>query len=68
MIVKTTAPQGSADCINAGTGNGGNSQAELPDWKSVGGLQDVVKQLKEMVTLPLLYPEFFRHMGVTPPR
>lgn len=28
-------------------------------WDSVAGLQDVVQCLKEMVTLPLLYPEAF---------
>ncbi|GKV16478.1 hypothetical protein SLEP1_g27118 [Rubroshorea leprosula] len=37
-------------------------------WESVAGLQDVVRCLKEVVILPLLYPEFFNNMGLTPPR
>lgn len=37
-------------------------------WESVAGLQDVIKCMKEVVILPLLYPEFFENMGITPPR
>jgi len=38
------------------------------DWKSIGGLENHVTALKEMVTLPLLYPELFQHFSITPPR
>ena len=37
-------------------------------WDSVGGHADVVRQLKEMVMLPLLYPELLRDMHITAPR
>ena len=37
-------------------------------WESVGGLQGHVEALKEMVLLPLLYPEVFARLGVTLPR
>lgn len=37
-------------------------------WESVAGLQDVIRCMKEVVILPLLYPEFFSNMGLTPPR
>ncbi|KAL7585327.1 hypothetical protein Lser_V15G45369 [Lactuca serriola] len=37
-------------------------------WESVGGLQNVIQSLKEVVILPLLYPEFFNNIGLTPPR
>lgn len=37
-------------------------------WESVAGLQDVIRSLKEVVILPLLYPEFFESIGLTPPR
>lgn len=37
-------------------------------WDSVGGHADVVRQLKEMVMLPLLYPELLREMHITAPR
>jgi ATPase family AAA domain-containing protein 2 len=38
------------------------------DFSKVGGLQGHINQLKEMVTLPLLYPELFLRFKVTPPR
>jgi hypothetical protein len=38
------------------------------NFDSVGGLQEHIDKLKEMVTLPLLYPEIFQRYHVTPPR
>lgn len=38
------------------------------NFDSVGGLQGHINQLKEMVALPLLYPEVFQRFHVTPPR
>ena len=37
-------------------------------WSSVGGLQKHISALKEMVTLPLLYPEVFERFHITAPR
>jgi SpoVK/Ycf46/Vps4 family AAA+-type ATPase len=37
-------------------------------FDAVGGLGHHIQQLKEMVSLPLLYPEVFRRFNVTPPR
>lgn len=41
---------------------------ELEAWDAVGGHAAVVQQLKEMVMLPLQYPEFFTGLHITPPR
>ena len=38
------------------------------NFDGVGGLDGHIDQLKEMVTLPLLYPEIFQRFRVTPPR
>ncbi|KAF2501832.1 AAA-domain-containing protein [Lophium mytilinum] len=38
------------------------------NFDGVGGLDDHINQLKEMVALPLLYPEVFQRFHVTPPR
>lgn len=38
------------------------------DFSKVGGLEGHIDQLKEMVQLPLLYPELFLKFHVTPPR
>lgn len=34
----------------------------------VGGLNQYLSALKEMIFLPLLYPELFEKFGVNPPR
>ena len=43
---------------------------EVPEvhWSDVGGLEDVKKQLQEMVELPMKHPELFEQMGITPPK
>lgn len=45
-----------------------NNNVVSEGWAAVGGHAAVIQQLKEMVLLPLQYPEVFRHMGITPPR
>lgn len=49
---------------------GSNSESGklFQGWESVAGLQDVIRCMKEVVILPLLYPEFFDSLGLTPPR
>lgn len=37
-------------------------------WESVGGLQSHVESLKEMVMLPMLYPEIFQQFDVQAPK
>lgn len=41
---------------------------ESINFDNVGGLDNHVNQLKEMVSLPLLYPEIFLKFKITPPR
>ena len=38
------------------------------NFDGVGGLENHINQLKEMVALPLLYPEVFTRYHITPPR
>lgn len=38
------------------------------DFSKVGGLTGHIDQLKEMVQLPLLYPELYLQFNITPPR
>ncbi|XP_051136311.1 uncharacterized protein LOC127254971 isoform X2 [Andrographis paniculata] len=44
------------------------NESQYHGWESVAGLQDVIQCMKEVVILPLLYPEFFNNLGITPPR
>ncbi|KAF2430309.1 AAA-domain-containing protein [Tothia fuscella] len=41
---------------------------ENVNFEAVGGLEDHVNSLKEMVMMPLLYPELFARQKITPPR
>ncbi|KAG4303974.1 hypothetical protein PORY_002627 [Pneumocystis oryctolagi] len=41
---------------------------QATNFESIGGLNDFIIQLKEMVSLPLLYPEIFQRFNITPPK
>ncbi|KAL7420143.1 TAT-binding protein-like protein 7, AAA ATPase [Cryptotrichosporon argae] len=66
----------SADVLNFGRVNPKSNMADADPlgvdvnvtFDRVGGLDDHINQLKEMVALPLLYPELFQQFGITPPR
>ena len=37
-------------------------------YKDIGGLDDVIKELREVVELPLKKPEVFKRVGIEPPK
>ncbi len=37
-------------------------------YEDVGGLNEEIKKIREMVELPLKHPELFRRLGITPPK
>ncbi len=37
-------------------------------YEDIGGLQDEVKKIREMVELPLKHPELFQKLGIDPPK
>lgn len=37
-------------------------------WEDVGGLEDVKQLVREVVELPLKYPEMFKEVGIEPPK
>lgn len=37
-------------------------------WSEVGGLDDQIREIKEVVELPLLKPELFKKIGISPPK
>ncbi|MCH8003406.1 MAG: proteasome-activating nucleotidase [Nanoarchaeota archaeon] len=37
-------------------------------WDNIGGLDDQVREIKEVVELPLKKPELFKKVGITPPK
>src|SRR5678815_5615125 len=38
------------------------------NYDDVGGMEETIKALREMVELPLRYPELFTRLGVDPPK
>ncbi|RTG88322.1 26S proteasome regulatory subunit T4 [Schistosoma bovis] len=48
-----------------------NMSAEDPgsvSYASVGGLADQIRELREVIELPLMNPELFHRVGITPPK
>lgn len=46
----------------------GSHQPSAAGFKGVGGLDDAKRQLREMVLMPLMYPDLYRNLGIHPPR
>lgn len=38
------------------------------DWSSIGGLKEVVREIKEVIELPLTKPKLFESVGIKPPK
>ncbi|MBU0469995.1 MAG: AAA family ATPase [Nanoarchaeota archaeon] len=38
------------------------------EWKSIGGLKDVIQEVREVIELPLKKPELFEKIGINPPK
>ncbi|MEO1271311.1 MAG: CDC48 family AAA ATPase, partial [Myxococcota bacterium] len=47
------APQGGADAV--------------PSYEDIGGLKPQLQRIREMIELPLRYPEVFERLGIAPP-
>lgn len=45
-----------------------NTEIPVETFDNIGGLQEHVKSLKEMVAMPLMYPEIFEKFKITPPK
>ncbi len=37
-------------------------------WRDIGGLQDEIREVKEVIELPLLKPGLFKKVGIQPPK
>ncbi|KAI8322917.1 AAA-domain-containing protein, partial [Martensiomyces pterosporus] len=58
-----------ADVDPIGQTSDPNSQsASRVSFDDVGGFDDYIRSLKEMVMLPLVYPEIYGNFGIKPPR
>ncbi|OZC05324.1 hypothetical protein X798_07760 [Onchocerca flexuosa] len=42
---------------------------DLPlNFEDIGGLEEQIQEIKETVELPLVHPEYYEEMGITPPK
>jgi transitional endoplasmic reticulum ATPase len=49
---------------------GGEGASEGPDvtYEDIGGLDDELEQVREMIELPMRHPELFKRLGIDPPK
>ncbi|SFS08510.1 transitional endoplasmic reticulum ATPase [Halomicrobium zhouii] len=60
-----------AEQISGGPGRGGGGgDRETPDvaYEDIGGLDDELEQVREMIELPMRHPELFQQLGIEPPK
>ncbi|WP_256402507.1 CDC48 family AAA ATPase [Halorubrum salinum] len=51
-------------------GDGSDGASEGPDvtYEDIGGLDDELEQVREMIELPMRHPELFKRLGIDPPK
>ncbi len=49
-------------------GDGEEGETPTVTYEDVGGLDDELEQVREMVELPMRHPELFRTLGIEPPK
>ncbi|MFP4174213.1 MAG: CDC48 family AAA ATPase [Halobacteriales archaeon] len=80
FAVTSTSPSGTV-VIGEGTAVNWNNEpvaeedfegerGDVPDvtYEDIGGLQDELDQVREMIELPLRHPELFENLGIEPPK
>ncbi len=73
FTVLGTAPQGPV-IVNSGTkikvtqADASEDRKFRASYEDVGGLDKELQRVREMIELPLKYPEIFRHLGVDAPK
>ena len=48
--------------------SGESQERKITTYSDIGGLQDQLKKIKDLVELPLKHPEIFSRLGIDPPR
>jgi len=59
-----------AEQIVGGEGSGRASERSTPSvaYEDIGGLDDELEQVREMIELPMRHPELFQQLGIEPPK
>lgn len=66
----TRSGKGGGDGGDGGdVGDGSSNRTPLPvRYRDLGGIEDILADIKELVEYPLAHPEVYRWLGVDPPR
>lgn len=72
-LVAATIPQGpvlfdASTALKIGSGRDGQGRTPVVSYEDIGGLSKEIVRVREMIELPLRYPEVFQRLGVDPPR
>jgi transitional endoplasmic reticulum ATPase len=72
FTVGDTVPEGvvlvsPATAIKVKTKGGGVEKAKV-SYEDIGGLSTQIQRIREMIELPLKYPEVFQRLGIEPPK
>ncbi|WP_135824351.1 CDC48 family AAA ATPase [Halorussus ruber] len=57
-----------AEEIAQGGGAGGPEGTPSVTYEDIGGLEDELEQVREMIELPMRHPELFSRLGIDPPK
>jgi len=65
-----TMAEQSAEAVDAERGEEATDRAEPPGvtYEDVGGLDNELDQVREMIELPMTHPELFQALGIEPPQ
>jgi len=72
FMVEDAAPEGvvlvsPATAIKVKAKGGGVEKAKV-SYEDIGGLSTQIQRIREMIELPLKYPEVFQRLGIEPPK
>ncbi|MEM2637196.1 MAG: AAA family ATPase [Candidatus Korarchaeota archaeon] len=72
FVVEEVLPEGIAIITSRTQVDITSSRISVPSpevsYEDIGGLKDVIAKIREIVELPLKYPELFQRLGVEPPK
>ncbi|GAD52626.1 cell division protein FtsH [Halarchaeum acidiphilum MH1-52-1] len=57
-----------AEEISEGQAGSGGENAPNVSYEDIGGLDDELEQVREMIELPMRHPELFQQLGIEPPK
>lgn len=68
-VIITPPPVSTTDAVASGSEDAGNvPDLERPNLAMVGGLVNVIQELRELVEIPLKRPQILAKLGLEPPR